>query len=73
MDLRGIEKAAREQGWDVGRTTKGHRRFVPPDPTKKICIFSGTPGDRRAIHNFLADLRRQGFTWPWPPMKEAKE
>jgi hypothetical protein len=65
MNLRDLEKAARDQGWVVGRTTKGHPRFTPPDLTKRPCLFSGTPGDRRAIHNFLACLRRSGFIWPW--------
>ena len=32
MDIREIEQAAREQGWQVGRTSKGHLKFVPPDP-----------------------------------------
>ena len=69
MDLRKIEKAAREQGWEVTRTRKGHPRFKPPDPTKEIVIGSGTPGDQRAIKHLLADLKRQGFIWPWPPPK----
>lgn len=69
MDMREIERAAREQGWEVSLTKKGHKRFKPPDPTKKICIASGTPSDWRSIKNFLADLKRQGFVWPWPPPK----
>lgn len=69
MDLCTIEKAAREQGWEVGRTKKGHLRFKPPDPTKDIVIGSGTPGDQRAVKNLLAQMKRQGFIWPWPPPK----
>jgi len=69
MNLRDIEKAAKEQGWEVGRTKKGHPRFVPPDPTKEIVIGSGTPSDWRALKNLLAQLKRQGFIWPWPPQK----
>jgi predicted RNA binding protein YcfA (HicA-like mRNA interferase family) len=67
MDLRNLEKAAKEQGWEVGRTKKGHPKFVPPDPTKRIVVGSGTPSDRRAIRNLLAELKRQGLIWPWPP------
>lgn len=67
MDMRDIERAAREQGWRVERTAKGHVRFVPPDPTMPIVVASGTPGDRRAIRNLLAALRRSGLVWPWPP------
>lgn len=65
MDLRQIERAAKDQGWSVERTTKGHPRFVPPDPAGQACVFSGTPGDVRAIKNFVAQLRAQGFIWPW--------
>jgi hypothetical protein len=68
MDLRLIVKAAKEQGWREERTTKGHLRLVPPDPTKRPCVASGTPGDARAIRNFLAQCRRSGLVWP-PPGK----
>ena len=64
MDIKKIAKAAEDQGWTVERTNKGHWRFTPPVGT--ICFFSGTPGDRRAIRNFLSQLRRQNFIWPWP-------
>lgn len=64
MDIRKIEKEAKRQGWRVEPTKKGHVRFVPPDPTKSIVIFSGTPSDRRAINNFVGEMRRQGFRWP---------
>ena len=73
MDIRKIEKAAREQGWGVWKTKKGHRKFVPPDQTKQVVIGYGTPGDQRAIKNLLANLKRQGFTWPWPPPKRERE
>jgi hypothetical protein len=66
LDLRSIEQAAQEQGYTVGRTKKNHPKFTPPDPTKEIVIFSGTPSDVRAIKNGLARLRRQGFVWPPP-------
>jgi len=33
VDLRDLEKAAKQQGWKVDRTTKGHVRFTPKDPT----------------------------------------
>jgi hypothetical protein len=69
MDIGKLAEAAREQGWTVSRTKRGHWRFVPPDPNRRICIFSGTPGDRRAIHNFVAQLTREGFIWPWEGVK----
>ncbi|MFL5737323.1 MAG: hypothetical protein ACJ76P_08290 [Actinomycetota bacterium] len=67
LDLASIETAAREQGWRIDRTTAGHPRFTPPDVTKRPCTFSGTPGDVRAIRNFLSCLRKSGLVWPWPP------
>jgi hypothetical protein len=73
VDLRDLEKAAKKQGWAVDRTTKGHVRFTPKDPTVSPAIFSGTPSDWRAIHNFLADLKRKGFKWPWPPPGKGKK
>lgn len=66
LDLRGIEKAAKEQGWRMTRTSKGHLGFYPPDRTKRPCISSGTPSDVRAIRNLLACLKRSGLMWPWP-------
>lgn len=68
MDLKRIIGAAKDQGWREERTTKGHLRLVPPDRTKPACVFSGTPGDVRAIRNFLAACRRSGLVWP-PPGK----
>jgi len=65
--VKDLEKAAREQGWRVTRTTKGHWRFWPPDRQTPPSTFPGTPCDWRAIRNLIADLRRKGFMWPWPP------
>lgn len=61
--------AAREQGWEVSRTKKAHWRFVPPDPTERIVLTSGTPSNSRTVRNLLAELTRQAFIWPWPPGK----
>lgn len=64
MDLRDIEEAAREQGFRVGRTKRGHSVFYPPDPQSGPVFGSGTPGDQRSLRNLLAQLRRAGFDWP---------
>ncbi len=64
MDLPDIEKAAKEQGFTVGRTKKGHPVFTPPDPTKDIVVGSGTSSDVRSIRNLLAKLRQAGLVWP---------
>ena len=61
---RKIVKAALAQGWELGFTAKGHLRWVPPDPNAAIVHAPGTPGDRRAEQNFLAQLKRSGFLWP---------
>jgi hypothetical protein len=71
VDLRDLEKAAKRQGWRIDRTTAGHVRFWPPNRSIPPAIFSGTPSDRRAIRNLLADLRRKGFRWP-PEGKGSK-
>lgn len=72
MDLRDIEKAAREQGWHTGRSRRGHPVFTPPDPSKRKVYGSGSPSDWRAIRNLLAQLKREGLIWPWPPPKGAE-
>lgn len=64
MDMRDIERAARDQGWRIERTSAGHLKFLHPDPAQGTVIASGTPGDQRAIKNLLAQLRRRGFIWP---------
>jgi predicted RNA binding protein YcfA (HicA-like mRNA interferase family) len=63
-DIRDVVKAAREQGFRVERTKSGHWVFYSPDVTKGPVYHSGTPGDRRAIDNLLAELRRAGLLWP---------
>ncbi len=64
MELQDIIKEARAQGWRVERTKSGHWKFTPPDKTKKPIFTGGTPGDRRALRNHLAQMRRAGFRWP---------
>ncbi len=51
------------------QTNKGHWQFLAPAPSKAIVVSGGTPSDRRAIHNLLSGLKREGFIWPWPPPK----
>ena len=60
-----VEKAAREQGWRVGRTTKGHPIFFPPDKSQPAIVWSGTPSDAHSYPNALARMKRAGFRWPW--------
>jgi hypothetical protein len=60
-NIRDIERAAREQGWRVELTTKGHVRYIPTDKSKKIVIHGGTPSDHRSTRNLIAALRRSGL------------
>lgn len=62
-EFRRIEDALLDQGWTFRRTKKGVY-CVPPDSTKKMVMWHGTPSDRRARENFIAELRRQGFEPP---------
>jgi hypothetical protein len=55
-----IIKAAEAEGWTTEKTRKGHWRFNPPDKGPPV-FTSGTPGDFRAMLNFLTKLRRRGF------------
>ena len=64
MDVEDIEQAARDQGWRVERTRRGHPLFYSPDGTTCV-VGSGTPGDQRAILNLLSRLKRAGLQWPW--------
>lgn len=61
-DLRVLTKELHEQGFEVGRTRKGHVRVQKDGVT--VAIMSGTPSDWRSWHNGLAALRRAGFRWP---------
>ena len=64
--FRSIREAALEQGWLVEETAKKHWKFVPPKAGETPVFFSGSPGDWRAIRNFVSTLRRRGFR---PPAK----
>lgn len=61
-DARKVLKEAERQGFEVGTTKRGHP-IVHKDGAF-VATYSGTPGDVRAIRNFIAQLRRHGFRWP---------
>jgi hypothetical protein len=73
MNLRDIEKAAREQGWRVEQTSKGHPVFYPPDPSRPAIIASGTPGDQRSLNNLLSRLKGAGLRWPWTARERREQ
>ncbi len=70
MDYREIEEAAKEQGWRTEQKKKG-LMFFPPDRMKQAVMWHGTPSDQRALKNFLAEMKRSGLIWPWPPPKRS--
>lgn len=67
-DWERIRKAAIEQGWRSKPTKKGEF-LIPPDEGREVVAVHGTPSDRRAIQNHLAEMKRQGLIWPWPRRK----
>jgi predicted RNA binding protein YcfA (HicA-like mRNA interferase family) len=44
-DIKDIVKAAKDQGFRVERTKKGHWVFYSPDTSKKPVYHAGTPSD----------------------------
>jgi hypothetical protein len=58
-----IAEAVR-QGWRAERRTR-HVMLWAPSGTGFLTV-SGTPGDQRAIHSFLAQARRLGLRWQGP-------
>ncbi|MDX3298687.1 type II toxin-antitoxin system HicA family toxin [Streptomyces scabiei] len=61
-DQRRLEKALKEQGFDVV-PTKGNHKTVYKNG-RRVTTLAGTPSDHRSAKNSLADLRRAGFQWP---------
>lgn len=46
--------------WEGGR----HPMLFPADRTKSPLAVPTTPGDQRAIRNFITDVRKRGGVWP---------
>ena len=67
--FRDIRKSAVAQGWLVEKTKKNHWKFTPPKASHSPVFFSGSPGEWRALANFIAALRQRGFQ---PPSKLRK-
>jgi predicted RNA binding protein YcfA (HicA-like mRNA interferase family) len=55
-DLERLLRQASACGWQVARTRGGHWRLL--HPSGGIVVMSSTPGDRRALLNMRAQLRR---------------
>ena len=65
LDANAIIDACRDQGFQVDTTKSGHPRVRAPG-MNAATTFSGTPGDQRAIKNFLSACRRLGLVYPPP-------
>ena len=61
--LRTLRSIAEEQGWRVERTRANHYRFVPPDRSKRIVLFSANSSPQN-VRNTYAELRRSGLVLP---------
>ena len=60
-DMQYVIKRATEQGWRHRRTEKNHHQFYAPNGTD-IVTASSTPGASSQWQNFMADMRRAGYT-----------
>ena len=58
-ELKRIIALAIRQGYSVELRNNGHYKFTAP--TGRFIFTSGTPSDRRAIKNILADLKKLGL------------
>ena len=59
--FRSIRQQAEEADWTVHVTARNRFQFMPPDKTQSPVVFAGSPGDFRAIRNFVARLRKRGL------------
>lgn len=68
-----VLEAALAQGWRKEKSRKGYMLY-PPDLSKRPVAVHRTPSDRRALKNHIAEMRRQGFIWPWTePRRQGRE
>lgn len=68
-EYRKLVSALRKAGWDVRHMPSTHIRVTPPPEiwhnlttTRRFVILESSPGDRRALKNKMAELRRMGWT-----------
>ena len=67
-----LVRAAEEQGWQVRETAKKYLSFWPPDRKESCVIRAKTPSDHRAERNFLREMSKRGFVWPWDKRESKK-
>jgi hypothetical protein len=59
-ELRELLRAVEAQGGTIRKIKSGYQVFAPNGID--IVTLHGTPSDRRALANAVAELRRAGFT-----------
>jgi predicted RNA binding protein YcfA (HicA-like mRNA interferase family) len=52
------------QGWRYSRQHGRHPVLYPADRTMAPVTVPTTPGDHRALRNWLSEVRRRGGIWP---------
>jgi len=62
--MKQVTNLAREKGWVVQMTARGHYQFISPDKSQPIIHLSGTPSDPKTLICGLAQLRRHGLPIP---------
>lgn len=58
-DMKSLLRLAKEQGWEVTRTTGGHPRCI--SPKGDVVVGSGTTSDMNSIWDFRARLKKAGL------------
>lgn len=58
-DMKKLLTRVEAQGFEVRISTKGH--VLVNKNGQRIAVTGGTPSDRRAWKNFLADLKAAGY------------
>ena len=59
-----VVQLAKDNGWRVSRTKKGHFKFMSPDKSQPVIHLSGTPSDPKTYICSMAQLRRHGLPVP---------
>lgn len=70
IDMDRIIKQAKEQNFRYQRTQSGHHQFYAPNG-KDIIVHSGTGSDSRGNENFMADMKRAGYSHGMGTLGEA--
>jgi hypothetical protein len=59
--MKRVVLVAKENGWRVEMTERGHFKFISPDKSQPIIHLSGTPSDSKTYICGVSQLRRHGL------------